>query len=466
MHPLHTTRAEKPEHRDVSALALDYLRSLLTVVGPVNAGFRTAFQFHALPRWSRRSGFTSPDADSDMSDGDGDQDRDHDRLKGRMANEGGLWFRGQDFWTTVGWAFNTSTLYPGRWRHWKVWLEFMLDVLETDWVERERQDEASHEASGREGAIPVTSRRDSMMAMYMEQNVGGQVTLKRILKALFADGSSLSSSSFPEVFDKEPRGPRKACKKRKREQVLDLENDKFGDYFDDDSISSGISEPPTPQKPRDKRKAETIGDLSPSLVESIGIRLRFFKMLSTTTAALRKQRELDALYEDYVLAISKLPLQLYSLYVTQRENPLPPEVHVTLSQELFHLLLPPSYKNPAKIDPEGDAEGRLTMPMVEHCYVTLPANTVGLEENAKLSLLVESAIQLLWMSDIIEYTDSFGDACEKGIQARETKAKKKRTGKVQAESSDIWARDVLTQSGERIRLLLRVLKESAGAMVD
>lgn len=448
-------------------MALDYLRNLLAVVGPVNAGFRDAFQFHhALPRSSRRSGFTSPNADSDMSDGDAE--RDQDRLQGRMANRSSLWFRGQDLWTTIGWAFNTSTLYPERWRYWKVWLEFMLDVLETDWDERERQDEAGHAATGREGVAPTTLRSESMMAMYMEQNTDGHMAtnLKRIMKALFADGGALSSSTFLELFEREPRGPKKASKKRKRDQVLDLENDKFGDYFDDDSISSGISEPPTPQKSRNGRKNDAMGILRPGLVESVGIRLRFFKLLSATTAALRKQRELDNLYEDYVLAIKKLPLQIYALYVTQRDNPLPSEIHVTLIQELFHLLLPPTYKDPAKVDPEGDAEGRLTMPMLQHCYVSLPANTVGLEDNAKLSLLVENAIQLLWVSDMIEYTDSFGDACEKGIQAREAKAKKKRTGKVQAESSDVSARDVLTQSGERIRILVQVLRESACVMIE
>ncbi|KJK77601.1 hypothetical protein H634G_07340 [Metarhizium anisopliae BRIP 53293] len=464
IHPIHTTRAEKSEYRDVAALALDYLRNLLTVVGPVNAGFRSAFQFHASPRWTRRSGFTSPNADSDMSDGD--SDRDHDRLQGRMANEGSLWSRGQDLWATVGWAFNTSILYPQRWRHWRVWLEFMLDVLETDWAERQRQDEANHEANGGEGATPLTARSESMMAMYMEQSMDGHVALKRIIKALFADGGKLSSSTFPEVFEKEPRGPKKATRKRKREQVLDLENGKFGDYFDDDSISSGVSEPPTPQKPRDGRNSDTMGVLSPGLVESISIRLRFFKMLSAATAALRKQRELGNLYEDYVLAIKKLPLPLYSLYVAQRENPLLPEIHVPLIQELFRLLLPQSGKSTAKVDPEGDANGILTMPMLEYCYVPMAANTVSLEDNAKLSLLVENAIQLLWISDMIEYTDSFGDACGRGIRAREAKAKKKRTGKAHAESSDVSAKDVLTRSGERIRMLVQVLKETALDLSD
>src|SRR5699024_5024712 len=93
-------------------------------------------------RWGRRPGYAGDNAsDSDMSDGEG---RDHDRLRGRMANEGSVWCRGQDFWSTVGWAFNTATLHPHRWRYWRVWLEYMIDVLEADWTERERLDREAH----------------------------------------------------------------------------------------------------------------------------------------------------------------------------------------------------------------------------------------------------------------------------------------------------------------------------------
>lgn len=458
IHPLHTTRAEEPEHMVVSALALDYLRNLLAIVGPINAGFRAAFQFYSMPRWGRRSGCASHGSDSDMSDGEAGHD--HNRVRGRMANEASVWSRGQDLWTTVGWAFNTATLHPHRWRYWRVWLEYMLDVLEADWNERERLDREAHGANGKTGDEPLTSRRESMILMYMDQQENRQAGFKRIMKALFADGGSLSSSSFPEVFEKEARGPRKGSKKRKREQVLDLENDKFGDYFDDASMSSGVSEPPTPQKPRDTRKEVSFGSSNPGLAESVALRLRLFKLLSAATFVLRKRSELNQLYRDFAAAIKVLSLQMFSLIVTQKENPLLCETHVTITKELFHLLLPSNYKNPRKVDPEGEAEGSLTMPMLEHCYMASPANTVGLEDNAKLSLVVESAIQLLWICDMVVYTEEFAEAATKGINAREAKAKKKRTGKARAEASDTLAEDMLASSGERIRVLVEALEAS------
>ncbi|UNI14323.1 hypothetical protein JDV02_000962 [Purpureocillium takamizusanense] len=472
---MNTTRAEKLDHLEMPALALDYLRNLLVVVGPVHAGFRTAFQFRPQPRWGgRRPGYHHHHhhnhhagdnaSDSDMSDGEGG---DHDdRLRGRMANEASVWCRGQDFWSTVGWAFNTATLYPHRWRFWKVWLEYMVDVLEADWDERERLDQEAHYAKAESDGDdePLTSRRQSIIAMYMDQQEGRQAGLKRIIKALLADGGSLSTSSFSEVFEKEHRGPKKTSRKRKREQVLDLENDKFGDYFDDDSISSGVSEPPTPQKPRDARKEVSFGCSHPGLADSIDLRLRLFKLLSAATYAIRKSRELSELYTEFAAAIQVLPLQMFALFVTQRTNPLLDVTHVTLTKELFHMLLPSNYKNPRRVDAEADARGALTAPMLEQCYIALPANTVGLEDNAKLSLVVENAIQLLWGCDSLEWSPALAAAADKGIRAREAKAKKKRTGKMRADTGDALAQDILTGSGERIRVLLQVLEaESATA---
>ncbi|KAM4054696.1 major facilitator superfamily transporter [Hirsutella rhossiliensis] len=461
VHPLHTTRADNPDHLIVSSLALDYLRNLLTIAGPINAGFRAAFQFYSTPRRSRRPAHTGHASDSDMSDGD--SDRDLDLVRGRMANEASVWSRGQDLWSTVGWTFNTATVHPHRWRYWKAWLELLLDVLDADWAERERLDHEAHEAGGKRGDEPVTSRAESMIYMYMEQRDGRQTGHKRIIKALFADGGSLSSSAFPEVFEKEPRGPKKASRKRKREQALDLVNDKFGDYFDDDSISSGISEPPTPEKRRDGRKEVSFGCSNPGLVESVHLRLRFFRLLSAATYVLGKRSDLNKLYEDFAAAIKVLPLQMFALFVSQRDNPLLRETHVTITKELFHLLLPSRYKDPRSVDPEGDALGSLTMPMLEHCYMSSPANTVGLEDNAKLSLVVENAMHLLWICDVVAYTDSFAKAAERGIEAREVKAKKRRTGKMRADAGDVVAQAVLAGSAQRIRVLLQLLEASADA---
>lgn len=391
-----------------------------------------------------------------MSDGDSESGRDF--LRGKIANEGSVWAKGQDFWSTVGWAFQCCTLMPHRWRYWKAWLEFMLDVLDADWAERERRDKEDHEANGRVGAEPTMWRAESMMVMYMDQQDGRHSGPKAIMKALFAYNGSVSSSSFQEIFDKEHKGPRQRGKKRKHE-ALDLANDKFGDYFDEDeSISSGVSEPPTPQKLRTKSDSSGVGA---GMVESIHLRLRLFRLLSAVTYTLRSERELDRLYSLFVDSVKVLPLDIFALFVSQRPNPLMLETHVTLTREFLRMLVPSSHKDPRKVDAEAHAEGSLTTPILEQCYACHPANTIGLEENAKLSLVVESAIQLLWICDMMEYSESFRAAVEKGIEARVKKAQKKRTGRTKADASDSHASNVMDASAERIRVLLKALKLSA-----
>ncbi|KAJ3496270.1 hypothetical protein NLG97_g2782 [Lecanicillium saksenae] len=456
VHPVYTNRAETQSH-EVATLALSYLRSLLEVVGPVNANLRAAFQFYSTPRWQRRPNYSS---DAGLSD-DSQDERERNQISGSLANENSVWSRGQDFWSTVGWAFNCSTLYPQRWRYWKRWLEFMLDVLQVDWTERERLDLDAHEANGGSGAVPTTMRQESILFMYMEQKNGPQGGFKAIMKALFADGGSLSASSFHEVFDKEPRGRYNETKKRKRDDRVDVENDKFGDYLDDDPFSSGASEPPTPEKPRCMRKASSFGATFPGLTETIPLRLRLFKLLSAATFTLHKHSDVDRLYDAYASSLKVVPLDMFALFVAQRRNPLPPDLHVTLIKVLFSFLLPSSYKDPHKVDPEGEAEARLSTAMLEHCYVLHPANTIGIEDNAKLSLVVEASIQLLWACNALEYSESFAAAVHKGIEARSNKIKRKRTGRAKLDQDDGLATEMLDASADRLHILLNMLQSMA-----
>lgn len=377
-------------------------------------------------------------------------------MRGHMANEGSVWRRGQDFWSTAGWAFNCSTLYPQRWCFWKSWLEFMVDVLEADWRERERLDLEKHDG---EGPCPTAERNESIIVMYIEQQKATQGGFKKVIKALLADGGSLSTAAFREVFDREPRGPKRDSNKRKREDVtLDIENGNFADYFDDDAVSSGASQPPTPEKTRDMR-GSTFGTLWPGLVESIELRLRLFALVSNATLATGKKGDLGRLYELFAGSAKVVPLEFFALLVGHRVDD--PPVHVTMVKELLHMLLPASYKDPAKVDAAAEAEGSLTSEMLRQCYVLHPANTVGIEDNAKLSLVIEKAILLLWACDDLQWTDDLAEAVEKGISARDAKVQKKRTGKAKLDPDDTLAQTVLKGSGERLRALIEALDDES-----
>lgn len=438
---------------DVAAFALRYLRNLLRIVGPVEANFRAAFQFYSAPRSNRRS-FAPVGNSSDVDSPSKDDEDDADLLRGTMANQGSLWRRGQNFWSTVGWAFNCSTLYPMRWRFWKEWLQFMIDALEADWNERERRDLEAQEQDDNDTPAN-TSRNESIIVMYMSSDGNAQGGFKHIVKSLLADGGNLSSAAFREVFDKELRGPRKESSKRKREETtLDIENGNFGDYFDDDAFSSGASQPPTPERQRDIR-GSTFGATWPGLVESVDLRMRLFSLLSKATMATGKRGDLERLYELFAASLKVIPLEFFAVIMAHHATELP--VDITICKELFHLLLPASYKDPSKIDPANDAEGNISSLMMEHCYMPYPANTISIEDNARLSLVVEKALLLLLSCDELEYTDSFRDAACTGIEARNTKVQKKRTGKAKPDAEDVSAQNTLTSSGERLRILMGAL---------
>lgn len=330
----------------------------------------------------------------------------------------------------------------------------MLDALEADWNERERQDLDAQERDD-DATSTNTARNDSIIVMYMNSHGNAQGGPKHIVKSLLADGGSLSSAAFREVFDKELRGPRKESSKRKRDDtVLDIENGNFGDYFDDDAFSSGASQPPTPERQRDIR-GSTFGATWPGLVESVDLRMRLFSLLSKATMATGKRGDLERLYELFAASFKVVPLEFFAISLAHHTAELP--VDITICRELFHLLLPASYKDPSKVDPANDTEGNISSAMMEQCYMPYPANTISIEDNAKLSLVIEKVLHLLLSCDELQYTESFRDAAYAGIEARSTKVQKKRTGKAKPDAEDVSAQKILTSSGDRLRVLMDAL---------
>jgi hypothetical protein len=135
---------------------------------------------------------------SDSEDG-------HERIRGIIANKGRIRNCAKDFWHMVGWAFNCSVRYPKRWKYWKVWLDFMLDVLDADWNERMN--------SKLDLGAP-----DCLLLRYLSEAKGRSSAMKRVVRAAFADGSPESLKEFPEVFVNETKELKlQNGQKRKRE---------------------------------------------------------------------------------------------------------------------------------------------------------------------------------------------------------------------------------------------------------
>lgn len=265
IHPKHTSKLRNLDVHDVASLSLSYLRNVLATVGPMNGKLRDAFLFRGEGARRRRS---SDDFHR------GDSENDEEQIRGKMASGSSIWVRGQDFWKVLGWAFNCSALYPHRWRWWKPWLEYMVDVLEADYEERKRLDE---ERAGKNQHCKYALLQESLLVAYVMPKSSRSSPVKPIMSALFADGSSSSISIHKEVFKNETKVASKATKKRKR--GLDLEKDDFGDYDDDSSV--GGSEPPTPEHARTSARTAdgTVSWTSSSLMETIPLRLRLFALV-------------------------------------------------------------------------------------------------------------------------------------------------------------------------------------------
>jgi hypothetical protein len=137
----------------------------------------------------------------------------------------------------IGWAFNCSVKHRKRWEYWRIWLKYMLDVLEADWDERSHLNEDSLE--------------NSMLMRYLLDAGTSSSMIKRVVKSVLANGDVDASRAYPEVFDNETRDwTTSAGTKRKREFKVDLEEDKYGDYVkdEDDELGDDVLDSSQPQQ--------------------------------------------------------------------------------------------------------------------------------------------------------------------------------------------------------------------------
>ncbi|WQF75609.1 hypothetical protein CDEST_00623 [Colletotrichum destructivum] len=458
IHPSHTTRAAGSDRLEVGSQALDYLRNLLVIVGPINAGLKDAFRFHGV-QYGRRSRYH----DEDDDDFDGDQISNN-----KLASEDSIWQRAQDFWAVVGWAFNCSRIHSHRWRFWKVWLEFMLDVLEADLGERKRMDEdalASPQAPQR-----WDNTRGSILVMYIQQKAdSGRGALRMILQAMFADGSSSSMAKFSEVFNKETKGLASDDKKRKRTAMLDIDNGQFGDYFHDptDSEPSDTGTPGTPRTPVKKA-----GDTITPLADSIPLRLRLMELLSEVAYDL-PDTFMD--HNEYLMELCRLlkqqPLSFFHQFIkdmgvyVQRYGG---AFKVDLLTIQLDQLLPNGYLDPKKVCNGEETGVIINADVLELCYLGMHANTIDPDDNARVALILENLLHTLPAEDVRNAGDRLHKAAARGIEAREAKVKgsnrrsattpnRRGRGRKGPNARDLYAKQMMDLAAERILLYIEIV---------
>lgn len=276
--------------------ALFYLDHLNALVGPSTSNFTTAFQFVSAraSRPDRRRRTHNPDSPEDEDD--------HGRLRLNLANNASLWNQAEDFWSVVGWAFNCSVRHPKRWSRWKLWLTFMLDVLENDLEANILASKAKLAQGDLNASKAILS--ESMLARYLAVVGESRAGKRRVMRAILADGNKKSLAEFGEIWKNETK-ERKPPEQRyvDERKKLNVDEGDFGDYMDvdedevdgeEEQVSFGQS---TSSMKRSTRKRQTSaasasrdGSAAPDDTisssfgdtDSISLRQRFMKLVRST----------------------------------------------------------------------------------------------------------------------------------------------------------------------------------------
>ncbi|KAL8370368.1 hypothetical protein RB595_000647 [Gaeumannomyces hyphopodioides] len=452
IHPLYTNRPTEMSHRTIGSQAMQYLRGLLGSVGPVHANFRAAFDFEPWRRQGRRG--LSAGAEDETNEEDG-------AMGGRFAPSHIVFSKTESFWRLLGWAFNCSALHPERWRYWESWLSFMADVLDADYRERERLD--ASDANGSDW------RRGSLLLRYVRDL--DRSAVKGMVRAMFADGSAASLREFPELYDREAKVRTDSGNKRKRtlSSDLDLANDNFGDYFDDDGLSSEGSAPESPTWPtagsRQKRMEEAPPP-SEELMASVSLRLRFFDMVGKAFDFLDNAECQTDLFGVFSISLRSLPVPLYELYVAPHRTEMDSRSQISLLLDAVGTFRPTSAPKPNKVDKAAADGGFINMLIMEKCYLPFAATSTA-EGNAKFSLVLESLFRILWVNGQVSYSVELDEAVRAGVALRDSRSKSKKSGRSK-DGAEEAARKILAQSGSRLEYLMEIVREeeqSDGDMV-
>lgn len=418
------------------------------VDGNEEGGLREAFAFKETSRKSAGRGKRKGGGDAGV-DGEGER-----VLAGKYANQQSLWGCVDDFWAVVGWAMNCSVKHKGRWERWKGWLEVMLDVLERD-LER---------------SVDRGDVKHCLLQTYLQTIGGGRNDQRRMMRAILADGSEKSVGEFGEMWRNETRPPKvedeeeKASKKRK----LDLENGEYGDYFDDDSAAEEDNNNTTSStrrsrsahsKPKrgpsagssDASSSTSSGAIVSGDVESFGgydslrLRQRFFALLATFSSIAPKLfgADLSDIWSLYTEFLRPLPLPVFQQFISPQKAHLCPAWQASLCEMMSRALLGIS-----------GSYGIVTRESFEEDIVGATANNSTVVDNAKVGVLVESLLRLLWVQGFLtEGLESLRDEIRDGIDKRETKASWRKKGG----TGDDDAREMLKLSGERLKILGRLI---------
>ncbi|KAI5282137.1 hypothetical protein KEM54_002954, partial [Ascosphaera aggregata] len=506
VHPTVTTCARSIDDSKAADVALELLHATRRLVGPLNARFADAFTItHFLS--SRHSGRLYGGESESVST---TATRQRDMLNIAMARNESVWSRAEDFWQAVGWAFKCSVLYPPRWDRWRLWLEFMCDVLEDDWNARvERRDDDDGGGRPQYGTPSWESLlKESLIVKYIASTSALSDKKRRIMRAIFADGQAESTLLFKEVFRDELKIPRK-CSPRTRDAELDLEENIYGDYDtqdedDDDKqedrwLSSSDASRMQPRRAMRTRRGtmsanallslpdsvrdgalpqapiEQISRLGP--LSSIRLRQRLLQLLSNVSNCLPMDFiDVDELYHLFVEAVHHLPFPTFHLFISTPDS----DGLLDVSRmALCERILCNSLENGgfSEIYTSQDDEEGVSQEKLQECYLPFSARTRNKPlnqggrnfsgssvavDNAKVSVVLETMLRLLAEKEMLEPSRALTRAVEKGITVRleKVRSETRRNSSTKQRAFENMGSVWLTESSERLRLMVEMLRDA------
>jgi hypothetical protein len=480
VHPNTTSRTEDASRKAASTSALKLLRLILRLSGPY-APFSRAFRFTKY-----QSNFfhvrVKKEDESSLADV---------VTKYDYTAKNSLFNRAEDFWSVIGWAFNCACLpdmHAVRWLYYGPFLEFFLNVLELDWNHHNEQD----------------TPEETLIWTFIELASGGFTRSRRIVRAIFADGSARSLNEFHAIFSKELNPPKKAKDEMPTSNpTLDIDNYEFGDYQapSSDDFSEDDASPARPSKrvrTRSNRSCtssarasneslnsayQTSGSTGPTTTlgppQALALRTRLLNLLAQIAATPSLTAQSPTTFVDetelYLLCVEFInPLQLHLftpliLPNTPASSPLTTTTHTALCEAILERTLE------SKAPRQASWQTPITFARLVECYLPFAASGSKVESQTKVALLIEALARLATENHALPTIDSdaaetelagvLAWAAEHGIKARENLATealdarraRKDKKKKGAEDDDDVAWRLLRESGLRLRALLRDL---------
>ena len=327
----------------------------------------------------------------------------------------------------------------------------MIEVLKKDWETRVVEFETDPHGD-------PDPRATSLIVQYLSAGESTTGRDRRILRAIFADGSARSVAEFPEIWKNETKERKKASDDRSRQIAkIDIKEDNYGDYNVSESSELEESTPSSPIAPISP-PPEEVPDVAAALggTQSIALRLHLLSLLSNVSAIIPEAfLPLSALYELCHEQIRLLPLPTFFILMSPASLSL---ISAAAASTLTQYILRSFIASAAPLPPTDS----IAQDILERHFLPFAASTQSVADNARVSLCIETLLHLLEKHVGLEWSEGLVEASEKGIEARKQKAKregKKRRGSGHIGGERMW----LTASAQRIQFMVDMCKMSRPA---